>query len=117
MDITAIGHLYVETLHWEASLRFWEGLGFTVAERWGSDGHRAGRLESGTAQIVLAEAPEGAGPAFDLVFRAGDLDGAPPAPEVGVAAPVQDTHWGTRVLRVRDPDGRVYSLEQDVEGG
>ena len=27
------------------------------------------------------------------------------------SSPFQDTHWGTQEMTVRDPDGRVWSLQ------
>ena len=30
---------------------------------------------------------------------------------VDVISPLEDTHWGTRWIRVRDPDGNLYVLE------
>ena len=108
MAITGIGHLYVETTHWEASVAFWEGLGFAFAEQWGSEGHRAGRLACGEASVVLAEVEEP--PAFDVFFQLDDADGFEPTPGVSVSTPLEDTHWGTRRIGVTDPDGRTYSL-------
>jgi uncharacterized glyoxalase superfamily protein PhnB len=118
MSIEAIDHLYVETTAFDEALRFWRGLGFSVADAWGEDGHRACRLESGTAAVVLATA-DGAEPCPVTVhFRVGDVDalaeqvaraeGSP----VGVEVAPEDTHWGTRWMRVRDPDGHVFSVEQ-----
>ena len=109
MQITGIDHVYAETLHWEDSLAFWNGLGFELVDSWGSDGHRAGRLESGSAAVVLAEVTEGT-PTFDVFFAVTDADGADDLP--GVVTPSSDTHWGTRWIRVEDPDGRIHALEE-----
>jgi uncharacterized glyoxalase superfamily protein PhnB len=43
-----------------------------------------------------------------------DLDGLDPIVEV--VAPLEDTHWGTREMTVRDPDGRVWSLQTPAGG-
>ncbi len=98
MTVTALDHLYAETTQWDQSVAFWEGLGFGFAERWGSEGHRAGRLVAGTAHIVLAEVS--ADPDFTVFFAV-----APTAP--GLAP----THWGTRMARITDPEGRSHALE------
>jgi uncharacterized glyoxalase superfamily protein PhnB len=107
MAVTALDHVYLETTHWESSVEFWHRLGFTVAERWGSAGHRAGRLVAGSAAIVLAEVD--GDPEVTLFFRLDD----PEALDAGaaVAVPLQPTHWGTRMIRVRDPEGRIHALE------
>ena len=33
------------------------------------------------------------------------------AAAVDVISPLEDTHWGTRCIRVQDPDGNLYVLE------
>ena len=117
MGIEGIDHLYAETLSWERSVEFWEGLGFELAEQWGTEGHRAGRLVCGEAGVVLAEiGPGSEPPAFNVFFRVDGFDDGDPSPEVEVINPVEATHWGTRWMRVRDPDGRVYSLEEKPGG-
>ena len=30
---------------------------------------------------------------------------------VDVVTPFEDTHWGTREMTVRDPDGRIWRLQ------
>ena len=113
--VRALDHLYLETRSFDAAVAFWEGLGFKVAERWGDEGHRAGRLVSGAASVVLAE---GRAPAQVVHFRvpAGSLDALAATldgnDQVKVVTPVEATHWGTRWLRVQDNDRRIYALEE-----
>jgi catechol 2,3-dioxygenase-like lactoylglutathione lyase family enzyme len=111
MTIRAIDHVYAETTRWGAAVAFWKGLGFEFAERWGSEGHRAGRLVSGDAVVVVAEVPAGTEPGFSVFFATDDVDGLRPGEAVEVVTPPEDTHWGTRWLRAADPEGRVYSIE------
>jgi len=111
VPIRGIDHLYTETRDWEASAAFWEGLGFSFVSRWGSDGHRAGRLEAGDAAIVLAEIPDGT-PQSSVFFDLVDADGFTPGAAVTVSTPLEPTHWDTRWMRVTDPDGRVHALEE-----
>ena len=112
MGITAIDHLYVETHRWGSSVAFWRGMGFEFAERWGSEGHRAGRLTSGAAAVVLAEVPATSVPAFNLFFSVDDIDAFQPGEAVDVVTPIEETHWGTRRMRVADAEARVYAIEQ-----
>lgn len=102
-----LDHLYRETAHWEATVALWEGLGFTFAERWGSTPHRAGRMTAGATAIVIAEVLP-AEEATDSVFIAVDdlerLAGL-------VGTPIANTHWGTRMVTITDPDGRTYNFE------
>lgn len=115
MPITRIDHLYAETLDWESSAAFWEGLGFELVSRWGSEGHRAGRMECGNAAVVLAEIAEGE-PEFTAFFHLEDPNRFRPGDGVKVTVPLSDTHWGTRWIRVQDPEGRIHALEE-TEGG
>ena len=110
MAITALDHIYVETRDWEAAVAFWKGLGF--AERWGSEGHRAGRLAAGSATVVLAEVEEAAEPGFSVFFSLEDADDFMVGDAVEVMTPLSQTHWGTRWMRVRDGEANVYSLEE-----
>ncbi len=100
MSIEALDHLYLETTSWDETIGFWEQRGFGLVEQWGSDGHRAGRLVAGSAVIVLAEVT--ATPDATVFLRVG------PA---GTGDPMEPTHWGTRMARVTDPDGRTFALE------
>jgi catechol 2,3-dioxygenase-like lactoylglutathione lyase family enzyme len=111
MGIESIDHLYVETSDWEASVAFWTGLGFEFVEQWGSEGHRAGRLDSAAAAVVLAEVTDRA-PELNVFFALSDAAAFAPAAGVDVIMPLHDTHWGTRMIRVRDPEGRVHALEE-----
>lgn len=112
MGINGIGHIYAETTQWETSVGFWEGLGFSFAEQWGSDGHRAGRLITAGASVVLSEVDES--PAFNVFFDVSGADDMVLGEQVAVTTPLQDTHWGTRWIRVTDPDGRTFALEESA---
>ncbi|MCJ7726466.1 MAG: hypothetical protein MUP76_08795 [Acidimicrobiia bacterium] len=83
----------------------------------GIDHHRAGRLGCDEASVVLAEVSPGSDPpAFNVSFNVDDLDAANLPPEVEVVTSTEPTPRGTRWVRVRDPDGRVYSLEENSGG-
>jgi catechol 2,3-dioxygenase-like lactoylglutathione lyase family enzyme len=113
MGITGFNHLYVETRSFEKASAFWEGLGFRFVMKWGEDGHKAGKLQCGDASIVLAESGEPCPvtPHFSLsgadAFAAG-LEGKS---GVRVTTPLEDTHWGSRWIRVSDADGNEFALE------
>lgn len=107
MTATRLDHLYRETQHWSASVTFWDGLGFSLAETWGEAPHRAGRLVRGEAAIVLAEVEPESMPGGSVFFSVDDLD------EVANCSgqDVVETHWGTRMVTVFDPEGRTYNFE------
>jgi len=111
VPIRRIDHVYAETLQWEESVSFWEGLGFTFVERWGSEGHRAGRFQSGEAAVVLAEVTEST-PEFTVFFDLDEADLFDPGVGVSVTTALTDTHWGTRWIRASDPEGRTHAFEE-----
>ena len=100
MAVSKLDHLYLETRSFDETVAFWERLGFTLASTWGQDGHRAGRLESGDAYIVLAESET---PVLNVHFGVEELE------KLGTP---ETTHWGARLIRVKDPDGRTFVLEE-----
>jgi catechol 2,3-dioxygenase-like lactoylglutathione lyase family enzyme len=117
MPIARIESLYLETNHWDRSVAFWKGLGFTVARQWGEDGHRACHLESNSARITLAELgdrshlPDRPTPYFEVSdIETIDRELAS-SNDVSVLVPLEKTHWGTRWIRVQDPDGNIYALQ------
>ncbi len=48
---------------------------------------------------------------MQLVLRVPDSDAFDTEPVVEVITPFQPTHWGTQQMTVRDPDGRLWSLQ------
>lgn len=109
MGVSRVDHLYAETLNWDETAAFWKRLGFAFVDTWGEAGHRAGRLESGGATVVLAEVTQGE-PRFSVFFAIDEIGSMDDEP--ALAQPPHDTHWGTRMAALRDPDGRVHSLEE-----
>jgi catechol 2,3-dioxygenase-like lactoylglutathione lyase family enzyme len=113
-----IDHAYVETRSFDRALAFWKALGFEVAQSWGDAGHRAAIVARDGARVVLAEGPSGAAPQRATVHfgvsadELGTLSGAAAGTrDVEVETPSGPTHWGTRWMRVRDPDGNLWAFE------
>lgn len=109
MGIKNLDHLYIETTNWDDSVLFWEGLGFSFAEQWGNNGHQAGRLVHGDAVVVLAEVD--GDPKMNVFFGVAGIDELV-ASAPSIATKPHDTHWGTRLVQVTDPDGRTFALEE-----
>jgi catechol 2,3-dioxygenase-like lactoylglutathione lyase family enzyme len=113
MAIEAIDHLYIESWSFKDAVAFWESLGFKLVEEWGDDGHQAGRLEAGSAFIVLVESDT---PTVDIHFRMNEAEALSESltrdDHAAVVLPLEPTHWGTRWMRVQDPDGRNFVLEE-----
>ena len=111
MDVH-LDHLYRETTRWDDSVDFWKRLGFSFTEQWGTAPHRAGRMIRDAASLVLAEISQGADVAATPFFAVSDIDEFS-----GEAnAHVVETHWGTRMVTVTDPDGRTYHFEAKGSG-
>ena len=102
-----LDHLYRETHHWDASVAWWAILGFSFAEEWGQEPHRAGRLVNGTTAVVLAEVPADQGARSSTFLRTDDLSAIAEA----TGEDTTETHWGTTMVSVTDPDGRTYDIE------
>ncbi len=107
MAARSIHHVYVETHNWGKSVAFWRALGFELEEDRGTSGLLRGT--DGGPYIYLAEVPANQTPALELHLEATD-ESAPGAP-AQVVAGFAATHWGTREMAVRDPDGRIVKLE------
>ena len=48
---------------------------------------------------------------MQIVLKVPDADAFRPDPAVEVVRCFEDTHFGTREMTVRDPDGRTWSLQ------
>ena len=112
MGVTALDQIYSETHSWDDTVAFREGLGFSFAERWGEEGHRAGRMVAGDAALVLAKADDSKEPELAVFLALEGADTFEIGDSVEVEQPLSNTHWGTRWIRVRDPEGRVFCLEE-----
>ncbi len=109
-----VGHIYLETHHWDETVAFWTALGFKLVD---ATDHGSGRLDPPHGEgpyLYIAEVAPDRTPTSQIYLRVApgvELAAPPGVPTSGL--PV-DSHWGTRFLQVRDPDGRVVALEQPV---
>ncbi|MEV6346469.1 SAM-dependent methyltransferase [Actinoplanes sp. NPDC051851] len=110
MATEGIEAVYVETHNWGRSARFFQTLGFTL--EFETD-HNSGQLRNGDGPYVfIAEIPEEREPRTQIVLRApDDLD----LSDVEVVTPYEETHYGTREMTVRDPDGRLWIVQAPPE--
>jgi hypothetical protein len=106
--------VFLETHNWGKAARFFQGLGYELEF---DTGHNSGQLRNGDGPYVfIAEVPADQEPGTRLVFKAPDADGFRPGPGVEVVTPFEDTHFGTREMTVRDPDGRLWSVQAPAKG-
>ncbi len=109
MATDGIEAVFLETHNWGKAAKFFQALGFTL--EFETD-HHSGRLRSGDGPyLFVAEIPENRPPGIQVVLKVADADAVRPDPAVEVVTPFEDTHWGTRDMTVRDPDGRVWRLQ------
>lgn len=108
MPADRIHHIYIETHNWGKSVAFWRELGFELDEDPGKTSAVL-RPRGGGPYIYLAEIPLEREPIVELHLATND-ESTPSRPVV-VVSPFAATHWGTREMAVRDPDGRVVKLE------
>jgi catechol 2,3-dioxygenase-like lactoylglutathione lyase family enzyme len=108
MTTAGIGHLYVETHNWAKALAFWQQLGYEV--EFATD-HGSGMLRhpSGGPTVFVAEQSV-EDPLATEVYLAAAADYQPPE-GIEVVFPFHDTHWGTRVMVIQDPDGHRFRIE------
>jgi hypothetical protein len=114
MATEGIEGVYVETRNWGKAAKFLQALGFDV--EFATD-HGSGMLRRGDGPYVFLEEVQGdRGLQVQVLLRVADADACNPGPPVEVVKPFEDTHYGTREMHVRDPDGRIWSLQAPGKG-
>jgi hypothetical protein len=109
MTTEGIECVYVETHNWGRSAGFFQALGFSL--EFATD-HGSGLLRNGSGPYVfVAEIPENQEPRTQIVLKVKDPDAFRPDPAIDVETPFEETHYGTRELTVRDPDGRAWIIQ------
>jgi hypothetical protein len=113
MTTEGIEAVFVETHNWGKAARFFQSLGFELEF---STDHNSGQLSNGSGpHVFIAEVPEDRKPGVQIVLKVADADAVSIDPRVEVVTPFEDTHYGTREMTVRDPDGRIWSLQAPVK--
>jgi len=107
--------VFLTTHNWGKASKFFQALGFTL--EFETD-HQSGQLRKGAGPyLFIAEVPENDPPEAQVVIRVPDENGFSAAAGVEVVTPFEDTHWGTREMTVRDPDGRIWRLQAPGKPG
>ncbi|MFE7356605.1 VOC family protein [Streptomyces sp. NPDC057543] len=109
MTTEGIEAVFMETHNWGKAARFFQALGYEL--EFETD-HSSGQLRNGDGpSLFIAEVPADRQPQMQLVLKVADADAFRPDSAVEVVTPFEDTHFGTRLMTVRDPDGRLWSLQ------
>jgi hypothetical protein len=114
MTTEGIEAVFLTTHNWGKAAKFFQALGYEL--EFATD-HNSGRLRNGDSgpYVFIAEVPEDQAPQTRIVLKVPDADACRPDPVVEVVTPFEDTHYGTREMTVRDPDGRLWSLQTSAE--
>jgi len=114
MATEGIEAVFLTTHNWGKAAKFFQGLGFTL--EFETD-HNSGQLRNGDGPyLFIAEVPESQVAEAHVVLKVADADAFRPAPDADVVTPFEDTHWGTREMTLRDPDGRIWRLQAPAKG-
>jgi hypothetical protein len=109
MKTEGIEAVFLETHNWGRAAGFFRALGFDLEF---DTGHNSGQLRNGDGPYVfIAEVPPSKEPGLQVVLKVADADRFEPDAAIDVVNPFEATHFGTREMTVRDPDGRVWSLQ------
>jgi hypothetical protein len=113
MSTQGIEAVFLTTHNWGKAAKFFQALGFTL--EFETD-HHSGQLRNGSGPyLFIAEVPENQEPQAQLVLKLPDAESFKPETIVDVATPFENTHWGTREMTVRDPDGRIWRLQAPLK--
>ena len=113
MTTEGIEAVFLTTHNWGKAAKFFQGLGYELEF---DTGHSSGQLRNGDGPTVfIAEVPEDQQPDTRIVLKVPDADAFQADPVVEVVTPFEDTHFGTRAMTVRDPDGRLWNLQAPVK--
>ena len=109
MATEGIEAVFLETHNWGKAAKFFQALGFEVDF---TTDHSSGQLRNGAGPYVfIAEVPADRELQMQVVLKVSDAEGFGLDPAVEVVTPFEDTHYGTKEMTVRDPDGRTWSLQ------
>jgi hypothetical protein len=109
MATQGIEAVFLETHNWGRAAKFFQALGYQL--EFETD-HNSGQLRNGDGPYVfIAEVPEDRPTGMQVVLQVRDAVAFDADPPVEVVTPFRPTHWGTQEMTVRDPDGRLWSLQ------
>ncbi|MEU6580299.1 VOC family protein [Nocardia sp. NPDC046763] len=113
MSTNGIEMIFLETHNWGKAAKFFQSLGYELEF---DTGHNSGQLRNTTGPaIFIAEVPESREPGMQCVLGVHNLDELRVDPDIDVVSPADDTHYGTREMIIRDPDGRTWTLSSPLK--
>ncbi|MQY22024.1 VOC family protein [Nocardia macrotermitis] len=108
MSTTGIAAVYLTTRNWGKAARFMQSLGYDTDF---TTDHNSGLFRNGAGPAVfIAEVPHEE-PDTRLVLAVPDTEAVRFDGDAEVVSDFAETHFGTREMVVRDPDGRLWTLQ------
>ncbi|HWD06528.1 MAG TPA: VOC family protein [Amycolatopsis sp.] len=107
MTTEGIAAVFLETHNWGKAAKFFQSLGFEL--EFETDHHSGQFRGKRGPSVFIAEVPTTQEPGVRLVLAASSA--TEPGAGVEVVSPYEETHYGTREMVVRDPDGRLWTLQ------
>ena len=109
MTTEGIEAVFMETHNWGKSAKFFQSLGYKLD--FATD-HDSGQLSNDIGPtLFIAEVPADQELGLQLVLKVPDADAFSADSVIEVVTPFEETHFGTKLMTVRDPDGRLWSLQ------
>lgn len=109
MPVEGVEGVYLETHNWGKTAKFLQTLGYSLefASDEGSSMFRRGD----SPYLVVQEVPENQPPQTQVILKVLDADAFHSGADLEVVTAFEETHYNTREMAVRDPDGRIWSLQ------
>lgn len=115
MTTEGIEAVFLTTHNWGKAAKFFQTLGFELEFE---TGHNSGQFRHRLGPTVfIAEVPEDQQVDEQLVLKVADADAFETDSILDVITPFEDSHFGTRMATLRDPDGRTWSLQAPSDAG
>jgi uncharacterized glyoxalase superfamily protein PhnB len=109
MATNGIEAVFLETHNWGKAAKFLQSLGYEL--EFETD-HNSGELRNGDGpSVFVAEVPADQPTGMRLVLEVPDAEAFEAEAAVEVVSGFEPTHWGTQEMTIRDPDGRLWSLQ------
>ena len=115
MSTEGFAGIYVPTHNYGATAAFWKSLGFAASFE---TGHGSGQWEhpNGGPYVFIDENHEGE-LTFQPILAVADSTAFAPERPVDVERDWEPEHWGVVAMVLRDPDGRILSLNAPLPPG
>ena len=114
MKTEGVEAIFLTTHNWGRSAKFFQSLGYTLDFE---TDHNSGQLRNGGPLPLHRRSARRPGASHAAGDESRRCPGSPAGPRRRSRLPFQDTHWGTQEMTVRDPDGRVWSLQAPSKSG